>query len=175
MRNLGILLLSVLLVSACNTQKRLKAKEHKYMESAYVDIKSSIPEAEVIILNDTIKVLFPENLLFTIGKAEVNEANYPLLERFSKSLNKYDKSSILITGYTDNSGTEQLNDVLSKNRAISVKEILLKNQVSKERLYTWGRGMRNPIAENKTLEGRRKNRRVEFIILYNYSGEKVKE
>ena len=175
MKNVWVFLLSVFILSACNTQKRLKAKESKYMASSYVDIKNSIPEAEVTILNDTIKVLFPEQLLFSLGRAEVNPENYALLERFSKSLNKFNTSSILITGYTDNSGTEQLNDVLSKNRALNVSAILEKNHIAKERLYTWGRGIRNPIAENNTLEGRRKNRRVEFIILYNYSGEKDKE
>lgn len=172
MKSISIMLFSVLLLSACNTQKRLKIKEHKYMESSFVDIKKSIPEAEVTILQDTIKVLFPENLLYSLGKTDVKEETYPLLERFSQSLNKYNRSSILITGYTDNTGSEPLNDTVSKQRATNVKKILKKYQVIDKRLYTWGRGERNPIADNTTEEGRRKNRRVEFIILYNYPGDK---
>jgi len=168
MRNFSILMLFVLLLSACNTQKKLKAAEQDYMEGAYVDIKRNIPEGDITILNDTIKVLFPEHLLFKVGEAQVIEENYLLLERLAGSLNKFKKSSILITGYSDTSGDEEVNEVLSENRALNVKKVLEKYEVNSQRMYTWGRGKKDPIATNKTEEGRRRNRRVEFVILYKY-------
>lgn len=153
---------------ACNPQKRLARKKHVYMEKAYVEIKDSIKAAEVSILNDTIKVLFPENLLFEVGKADLLPSTQPLLERFSNALNKYNKTSILINGYTDNTGGEAVNEQLSANRANNTGNVLKSFEVAPGRIFTWGRGSANPIGDNNTIEGRRKNRRVEFIILYDY-------
>lgn len=153
---------------ACNTPSRLARKKHVYMEKAYLEIKDSIKEAEVSILNDTIKVLFPENLLFEVGSAELLVSTQPLLKRFSNALNKYKKTSILINGYTDNTGGEEVNEQLSANRAENTGNVLKSFEVRPERIYTWGRGSANPIGSNSTAEGRRRNRRVEFIILYDY-------
>lgn len=154
-------------LSACNTQKHLARKRHVYMEKTYLELKDSIKEAQVSILNDTIKVLYPENLLFPVGKAELLPATKPLLIRFANALIKYDKTSILINGYTDNTGGKDLNDQLSANRASNTGNFLKANKVKEARIFTWGRGSRNPIADNSTTAGRQKNRRVEFIILYN--------
>ncbi|HET8573718.1 MAG TPA: OmpA family protein [Edaphocola sp.] len=157
---------------ACNPQKRLARKRHVYMEKTYLELKDSIKEAQVSILNDTIKVLFPENLLFPVGKAELLPTTKPLLIRFANALIKYDKTSILINGYTDNTGGQALNEQLSANRANNTGNFLKANRIKESRIFTWGRGSRNPIADNNTADGRRKNRRVEFIILYNAGTKK---
>ena len=159
-------------LTACNSQKRLAHKRHVYMEKTYLELKDSIKEAQVSILNDTIKVLFPENLLFPVGKAELLPVTKPLLIRFANALIKYNKTSILINGYTDNTGGKDLNDQLSANRAKSTGDFLKANQVKDSRIFTWGRGSRNPIADNSTAAGRQKNRRVEFIILYDNNKRK---
>lgn len=159
-------------MTACNTQKHLAKKKHVYMEKTYLELKDSIKEAQVTILNDTIKVLFPENLLFPIGKAELLPVTKPLLTRFANALIKYNKTSILINGYTDNTGGKDLNDALSANRAKNTGDFLKANQVNDSRIFTWGRGSRNPIADNSTTAGRQKNRRVEFIILYDNNKKK---
>jgi outer membrane protein OmpA-like peptidoglycan-associated protein len=159
-------LLAVLL--SCDPQKRLARKKHQYMESAYKTIKSSVSEAEVTVLNDSVKVLFPEHLLFQKGSSTINRDVYPLMQRFATALNLYSKTSILVNGYTDSSGAEELNKRLSAQRADSADALLKKYNVPAERLMRWGMGSTNPIADNSTENGRRKNRRVEFIILYNY-------
>jgi OOP family OmpA-OmpF porin len=94
------------------------------------------------------------------------------MQRFANALNLHFKTSILINGYTDNTGTEELNKTLSSQRADSASEILKFYKVTDQRMLRWGMGASNPIADNNTEEGQRKNRRVEFIMLYSYDPEK---
>jgi outer membrane protein OmpA-like peptidoglycan-associated protein len=168
-RILLLLLLPMLAVLySCNPQKKMAKKKHTYMEAAYVALKDAVNEAEVTMLNDTVKVLFPEHLLFQKNSAQINEATSPLMQRFAKALNQYVKTSILINGYTDVTGGEEINSKLSQNRADSAMGMLKNFAVDKNRMYTWGLGSANPIGDNNTESGRRRNRRVEFIILYSY-------
>jgi outer membrane protein OmpA-like peptidoglycan-associated protein len=165
------LLLIVLTIGlfSCNAQKKLARKKAKYMTEAYVTIKDQVKEAEVTHLNDSIKVLFPEHLLFQVSSAEIKPEILPIMGRFSKALNRYPLTKILINGYTDNTGTDEYNNNLSEERANNAYHNLNNNEVPKDRLYKWGRGKLNPIGDNNTEEGRKKNRRVEFIILYDYA------
>jgi outer membrane protein OmpA-like peptidoglycan-associated protein len=73
--------------------------------------------------------------------------------------------AIKIVGYTDSNGTEKYNLDLSLNRAIEIKNLLIKNNI-KYNIETIGKGMTNPIATNKTKEGRSLNRRVEIYFIY---------
>jgi len=156
------------LLFSCNPQKRMAKKKHAYMEAAYTSIKGAVNEAEVSILNDTIKVLFPEHLLFKKSSSSIQKETYPLMQRFANALNQYPQTNILINGYTDITGGDALNTTLSKQRADSAMTVLGEFSVKKDRMLTWGFGSSNPIADNQTEEGRRRNRRVEFVILYSY-------
>jgi outer membrane protein OmpA-like peptidoglycan-associated protein len=169
-RNLLIFLVIplVAVLYSCNPQKRLAKKKHTYMESAFKAFKDEVPEAEVTILNDTVKVLFPEHLLFQKNSAEINQAVYPLMQRFANALNVHFKTSILINGYTDNTGSEEINKKLSSERADSASKILKLYKIPETRMMQWGMGDSNPIADNSTEQGQRRNRRVEFIMLYSY-------
>lgn len=168
-KTLTLLLFPFLLLAlACNPQKKMAKKKRTYMESAYAALKNAVNEAEVSILNDTVKVLFPEHLLFQKNSAEINKETYPLMQRFARALNMYPGTKILINGYTDKTGEDALNRKLSKNRAEATKTLLGSDKVNSDRMLTWGMGDDNPLASNDTEEGRRKNRRVEFIVLYNY-------
>ncbi|MEZ4315627.1 MAG: OmpA family protein [Polyangiaceae bacterium] len=71
---------------------------------------------------------------------------------------------VAVDGHTDNRGTEASNLDLSRSRAVSVMKWLVDKGVDPRRLEARGFGPRRPIADNKTAEGRAKNRRVEFQI-----------
>ena len=71
-----------------------------------------------------------------------------------------------ISGHTDSTGSEAYNQKLSERRAISVKEEIVKQGISPDRLDAKGYGEEKPIATNKTKEGRQANRRVEAEV-YN--------
>lgn len=157
--------------ASCSKSKKL-AKQHNDLKDTYASLKKDMPEAEVSMEGEKVKVILPEAVLFTINSAELNKGYLPIMGKMAAVLNKYPKTNILITGYTDATGTDDYNLGLSKKRAESAKEVLVQNKVGKERIYTWGLGAKNPIADNKNLEGRKQNRRVEYVIMYDYKAAK---
>jgi OOP family OmpA-OmpF porin len=71
---------------------------------------------------------------------------------------------VVITGHTDNVGSQKANQALSLQRAQAVKNWLVKKGIPSSRLRTVGRGENEPVASNKTKEGRAENRRMEFYV-----------
>lgn len=78
---------------------------------------------------------------------------------------------MVVTGHTDSIGTAEYNQKLSIRRADAVKDFLVSKGVEKNRIYTEGKGLTSPIADNKTSEGRAKNRRVSTEVF----GTRVKK
>jgi len=72
---------------------------------------------------------------------------------------------IIAVGHTDSVGTDAYNQKLSVRRAEAVKNYLTGKGIEKNRVYTEGKGEKQPVADNKTSEGRAKNRRVEIEVV----------
>jgi len=72
---------------------------------------------------------------------------------------------IIAVGHTDSVGSDAYNQKLSVKRAESVKAYLVTKGIEKNRVYTEGKGEKQPVADNKTAEGRAKNRRVEIEVV----------
>ncbi len=72
---------------------------------------------------------------------------------------------IIAVGHTDSVGTDAYNQKLSVRRADAVKAYLVNKGVESNRVYTEGKGEKQPVADNKTAEGRAKNRRVEIEVV----------
>ncbi len=158
-----ILLLSCLFfISSCSVKK----KQQRYINKVYKEIKTSFPDASVQLLKDSIKVMFPNNVLFNTNSFEITPSFNEKLIRFATLLNKYENTKLLISGHTDNDGDSSSNLILSFNRAEAIKS-KLSSTVSNTRLFTWGLGDKYPIVPNDSESNRALNRRVEFIILYN--------
>ncbi|MBP6623621.1 MAG: OmpA family protein [Chitinophagaceae bacterium] len=138
----------------------------EYLEKTYQEIKSNLTEAEVVMIEDSIKVLFPNNILYQ-NKGIFPDPGYeePLI-KFSTLLKKYRKTEILITGHSDNRGDATMNRKLSTDRAKYVLNFIEVQGVTSNRLKAWGLGSNSPIGDNNTEEGRKLNRRVEFVVLY---------
>jgi len=102
---------------------------------------------------------------FEFGKASLKSAKIPILDRLAQILKKYSAYQIEVHGHTDNIGSEQRNLELSLQRATTVKEYLVRKGIPASRMTTKGFGFQYPVADNSTEEGRRKNRRVEFILI----------
>jgi len=105
------------------------------------------------------------NIFFEFGKYELKNESFPELLRVVRFLNDNPKVKIEINGHTDNVGSDQFNQTLSENRAKSVMDYLIKNNISETRLTYNGYGESKPVATNNTDEGRQLNRRVEFVIM----------
>ncbi len=166
MKTLTWLLLGIFLIAGVSSCKVSKKKKQKYIVGFYQELKDSFPNAEVTLLKDSIKVIFPDNIMFDVGSAIWKDAFFEKLARFSVLVNKYDKTNLLITGHTDNTGEGEINDKLSKTRADNVKLKMQEYKVLPARLFVWGLGARQPRDTNSTEEGRARNRRVEFVVLY---------
>ncbi|OBS95499.1 hypothetical protein A9261_15075 [Vibrio tasmaniensis] len=83
-------------------------------------------------------------------------------DKLVRVLGQYDVGNILVTGHTDSSGPVPYNQILSKHRAQTVANYLIKRGIEAERITVIGMGENLPIADNHTKEGRAKNRRVEI-------------
>jgi outer membrane protein OmpA-like peptidoglycan-associated protein len=105
------------------------------------------------------------NLFFDFNKSSLRKESYPELDRVIKLLNENSQMEIEISGHTDNVGTDEINNKLSQDRSMSVKTYILSKGITSERIISKGYGKTKPVADNKTEEGRQRNRRVEFTIL----------
>jgi OOP family OmpA-OmpF porin len=72
---------------------------------------------------------------------------------------------IIAVGHTDSVGSDAYNQKLSVRRAEAIKAYLVSKGIEKNRIYTEGKGEKQPVADNKTAEGRAKNRRVEIEVV----------
>ena len=138
----------------------------EYMQKTYNDIKNTLNEAEVKLVEDSIKVLFPSNIVYEKNALlPISQYESPLA-KFSELLKKYYKTEILVSGHTDNTGDKTKNKEISRLRAKNIVSILIQNGIKNNRLESMGLGDLLPIATNDTDEGRNLNRRVEFVVLY---------
>lgn len=103
---------------------------------------------------------------FELESARINPGYVDDLDRLAKVMKKHPDLKIEVQGHTDSTGRESFNMKMSNKRARSVAEYLLKNHfIDESRIKAKGYGPRVPIASNKSLEGRKKNRRVEAKLM----------
>ena len=102
---------------------------------------------------------------FKFGTAQLTKSAYERLDRIAEFGAAFPDAKLEITGHTDITGTDKVNKKLSLDRAESVKKYLVKKGIAADRILTKGQGSSEPIADNKTKEGREQNRRVEIHSL----------
>ncbi len=106
-----------------------------------------------------------DNILFDFNKTEIGYEYTQYLNQVGKFMNSNENSYAVLHGYTDNTGSEEYNIGLSRERAESIKDYLASNfNIGSERLVSHWFGPINPIASNNSSEGRRLNRRVEIAV-----------
>ncbi|HEY1396208.1 outer membrane protein OmpA [Roseateles sp.] len=111
------------------------------------------------------KVTYAADAFFDFDKAVLKpEAKAKLDDLISKT-GGINLEVIIAVGHTDGIGSDAYNQKLSVQRAESVKAYLVTKGLEKNRVYTEGKGKKQPIADNKTAEGRAKNRRVEIEVV----------
>lgn len=114
-----------------------------------------------------IRVTFESGILFATGKSDLNASSKTSLTKFAASLKETPETDITIYGHTDNTGTRELNQKLSEDRAAAVSKFLASNGVGSQRMKTEGKAFDMPVADNATEAGRAQNRRVEIYITAN--------
>ena len=107
----------------------------------------------------------PGNVTFETNQSAIRSNFYPVLNSVSLVLKEYEKTIIEVSGHTDSTGSDALNQTLSDQRAASVASYLTAQGIDARRVLAQGFGKRNPIADNATAEGRQANRRVELRLV----------
>lgn len=108
-----------------------------------------------------------QDYLFDFNKFDIKKQYYPILDDIVKVMNENPTMKVQLEGHTDSVGSDAYNQKLSERRANAVKDYLVKKgKIKADRLTTKGFGEKKPIADNKTKEGRAKNRRVELTPIW---------
>ena len=118
-----------------------------------------------VLFQPTKKTLILEGVNFETGKSTLTPESETILNGVAESLVANDSIRVQVTGHTDNTGGLALNRRLSRARADAVRTYLISRGVAENRLTARGFGPDQPIASNKTAEGRAQNRRVELTRL----------
>ena len=138
-----------------------------YMDRQAAEMQRDLEGAEIQRIGEGIKITFDSGILFDVDKSDLRPVSRTNLVDLAKILNKYPDTNILIEGHTDDTGSDDHNLSLSKDRAQSVATYLATAAVTSGRFSIEGYGEMQPIVTNDTPDGRQKNRRVDIAILAN--------
>ena len=111
------------------------------------------------------KVTFAADAFFDVDKAILKPEAKAKLDDLVSKTKGINLEVIIAVGHTDSDGSDAYNQKLSVRRSDSVKDYLVSKGVEKNRVYTEGKGEKQPVADNKTKEGKAKNRRVEIEVV----------
>jgi outer membrane protein OmpA-like peptidoglycan-associated protein len=136
---------------------------HNWIDRFIFDIENDISSQEQRIAE--LKKFKFESIYFESDKSFIKEEFEEYLMSIVKILFSHSDIRIKVIGNTDSDGSDGYNEKLSKKRAEAIMEFLLNNGVKKERIEFEFRGEKKPVKSNKTGEGKKKNRRVDFEFI----------
>jgi OOP family OmpA-OmpF porin len=111
------------------------------------------------------KITLKGDTLFDFDKSVVKPEGKAVLDRLVDQAKDLNLEVIVAIGHADWTGTDAYNQKLSERRAAAVKAYLVSKGIAANRVHTEGKGESQPVADNKTKEGRAKNRRVEVEVV----------
>lgn len=144
--------------------ERLEAE--RQFNELYNQVKGyfSADEAEVYKQGNRL-VIRLRAMQFPVGQAVIMPSNYELLSKVQRSIRTFSEPDVVIEGHTDSTGSDEVNDHLSQQRAESVRDYLIANKtLPPDKIVAIGYGSKRPLASNQTEEGRAINRRIDVVI-----------
>ena len=139
--------------------------EPVYIEEEEVLADIVIEEESTLEEPDEIPVIEPQNILFDLELYSIRSEYEMTLQQAEEFLVRNPARALLVLGHTDASGSQRLNDMLGYKRAWATKLQLIEAGIKPQRIFVESRGENEPIASNQTEEGRRLNRRDEFVVV----------
>lgn len=121
--------------------------------------------APVVVAPTSEKVTYSADAFFDVDKSVLKPAAKSKLDELVAKTKDMNLEVIIAVGHTDSDGSDAYNQKLSVRRAEAVKAYLVSAGIEKSRVYTEGKGEKQPVADNKTREGKAKNRRVEIEVV----------
>ena len=137
-----------------------------YMDNQEAELRAQLQGTGVSVtrIGDQIVLNMPSNITFATDQDAVKAAFYPTLNSVALVLKKFNRTTVDVYGFTDDTGSEQHNFDLSQRRALSVANYLSGQGVDFRRFAVTGFGETRPVASNATEAGRAQNRRVEIQL-----------
>ena len=111
------------------------------------------------------KVTYAADAFFDVDKSVLKPEAKTKLDDLASKMGAINLEVIIAVGHTDSDGSDEYNQKLSVRRAEAVKAYLTAKGIEANRVYTEGKGEKSPVADNKTKEGKAKNRRVEIEVV----------
>lgn len=139
-------------------------KSDKCPDVVGIPANNGCPELPKEVITQITKIA--SKIFFESGSDKLKAGSKTQLDDLADILKKYPEANLVIEGHTDNTGDAEKNVVLSQKRCESVKNYLVSKSIDANRLSATGYGQTRPIDDNKTAEGRAKNRRVELKSQY---------
>ena len=156
-------------------EQRLKVQERFNQLFEEVDNMFDIDEAEVY-KEENKCVIRLRGIRFPVGQAVIMPENYDLLSKVQQAINKFNDPRVTIEGHTDSTGSNDVNELLSQQRAESVRQYLVGNGIVRDDIVVAvGYGSVRPLATNATEEGRAINRRIDVIVTPNIEAVQMQE
>lgn len=169
MKKISYLALSILVSSvlySCSSKKMNIKNGVTVVHSNSEAGDSSTANSDNVTKTDRgIMMTIDSDVLFPTNSSYLSDNAKSALDKFVALVKNHSQAYIQVDGHTDATGTVEYNQWLSEKRANSVKVYLQEAGISSNRIDTKGVGQTQPIGDNKTKEGRKKNRRVEITIL----------
>ena len=143
----------------------------KQMDKKAAELKA-LEDAKVETFEDAnglkgVKVTFASGILFKTNSSTLSAESKEALTQFAAAMKDLPETDITVYGHTDNTGTYEVNQKVSNQRAQSVAKFLKSHGIDGERIATEGKAYDLPVASNDTEEGRAQNRRVEIYVSAN--------
>jgi len=120
--------------------------------------------------DNRLKLEIPSDVSFDTGRSDIKSNFQPVLDRFATTLQENPATTVTIIGHTDSTGTPEINQPLSVDRAARTRDYLAARGVNPSRITIEGRGEREPIASNSDAASRARNRRVEIYVAERAQG-----
>src|SRR3954463_11336604 len=167
-KNAWILVVALAFLGACATTEEQKPapqpeQPKEAPKPAPAPVEPPKPEAKPKPVAE--KITFAADVLFDFDKSVIKPEGRSKLDDLAGKAKGVNLEVVIAIGHADSIGSDAYNQRLSVRRAESVKAYLVSKGIEANRVYTEGKGEKQPVADNKTKEGRAKNRRVEIEVI----------
>lgn len=142
------------------------AEERKFNQRFVMVRNYFMPDEAEVYKQENQLVIRLKAMRFPVGKSIILPENYDLLSKVQKAIRTFDDPRVVIEGHTDTTGANEVNMLLSQQRAASVRDYMIANQtLAPDGISAVGYGSERPLASNATAAGRAINRRIDILII----------